>query len=154
MTREDLIEKYVAVHAECRWMDAGDLDDLLHSFVKELDLLELPGGLKEAARKYRDYREECGIKDPVMLDEIEEAHYAGAEYQRKQDQSLIELAEDHAMLAGMNKMKEEMMERAVEADVNTYKDLATGESWAEFVVKMPTKNLGDKVKVIVIPEEK
>lgn len=53
---------------------------------------ELPNGLDEAAKKYRDYREECGIKDPVMLDEIEEAHYAGAEWgtihfnERKEDE--------------------------------------------------------------------
>lgn len=29
------------------------------------------------AKEYRQYREECGIKDPVMLDEIEEAYYQG-----------------------------------------------------------------------------
>lgn len=33
----------------------------------------------------------------------------GAKWQKEQDQYTIELAEDHAMLAGMEKMKEEMM---------------------------------------------
>ena len=37
MNAEDLIEKYVACHAECRWMNACDLDDLLHEFVAELE---------------------------------------------------------------------------------------------------------------------
>lgn len=41
----------------------------------------------------------------AMLDAIE----FGAKWQEQQDQSTIELAEDHAMLAGMEKMKEEMM---------------------------------------------
>jgi len=34
--------------------------------------------IEEMAKAYRDYREKCGIKDPVMLDEIEEAYYEGA----------------------------------------------------------------------------
>jgi hypothetical protein len=29
------------------------------------------------SKKYREFREECGIKDPVMLNEIEEAYYRG-----------------------------------------------------------------------------
>lgn len=31
----------------------------------------------EKSKQYRDYREQCGIKDPVMLNEIEEAYYEG-----------------------------------------------------------------------------
>ena len=38
---------------------------------------------------------------------------AGAEWQKAKDQETIELAEDHAMLAGMEKMKEQMMKDAV-----------------------------------------
>jgi hypothetical protein len=40
-----------------------------------------------------------------------------AEWQKQKDQETIELAEDHAMLARMNKMKEEMMKDAVEGRV-------------------------------------
>lgn len=40
---------------------------------------------------------------------LNNAFKAGAKWQEKQDQSTIELAEDHAMLAGMEKMKEQMM---------------------------------------------
>lgn len=83
---------------------------------------------------------------------------AGAEYQRKQDQSLIELAEDHAMLAGMNKMKEEMMEKAVEIEV---KEDAGGFPIVpldaielyDYENDKPLAKAGDKVKVIVIKEE-
>ena len=32
---------------------------------------------EEKSKQYKDFREQCGIKDPVMLDEIEEAYYGG-----------------------------------------------------------------------------
>ena len=31
----------------------------------------------EKSNQYRDFRGQCGIKDPVMLNEIEEAYYEG-----------------------------------------------------------------------------
>ena len=57
-------------------------------------------------------------------------------------------------IAGAEWKEEEMMKDAVEADVNAYKDLAAGKSWAEFVVEMPTNNLGDKVKLIILGGDK
>lgn len=41
----------------------------------------------------------------------------GALWQKQQDQETIELAEDHAMLAGMEKMKEQMTSKAIDAKV-------------------------------------
>ena len=32
---------------------------------------------EDLAKQYRGYREQCGIKDPVMLNEIDEAYYEG-----------------------------------------------------------------------------
>ena len=32
---------------------------------------------EDLSKQYRDFREQCGIKDPVMLNEIEEAYYEG-----------------------------------------------------------------------------
>lgn len=32
---------------------------------------------EEQAKAYRDYREECGVESPTVLDEIEEAFYQG-----------------------------------------------------------------------------
>lgn len=42
---------------------------------------------EEASAEYRKFREECGIKDPVMLDEIEEAYYNGATSRKPVDWS-------------------------------------------------------------------
>ena len=32
---------------------------------------------EDLSKQYRDFREQCGIKDPVMLNEIDEAYYEG-----------------------------------------------------------------------------
>ena len=32
---------------------------------------------EDKSKQYREFREQCGIKDPVMLDEIEEAYFGG-----------------------------------------------------------------------------
>ena len=48
MTREKLIDKYVESHADCRWMDASELRDLLNAFCKELQP-QLPSAMEEVA---------------------------------------------------------------------------------------------------------
>lgn len=57
-----------------------------------------------------------------------------------------------SFIAGAKWHKEQMLKDAMEADVNVYRDLAEGESWAEFVARMPTQNLGDKVHMVIIKE--
>jgi len=51
--------------------------------VKEVDLKKEIEDFKEkiikSSKAYRAYREECGIKDPILLDEVEEAYYAAYE---------------------------------------------------------------------------
>ena len=42
---------------------------------------------EDLSKQYRDYREKCGIKDPVMLDEIEEAYFGGY-HQAEKDNEL------------------------------------------------------------------
>lgn len=37
MTTDQIIDKYVEAHAECRWMDSEDLRDLLNAFVQDLN---------------------------------------------------------------------------------------------------------------------
>jgi hypothetical protein len=32
---------------------------------------------EDLSKQYKDFREQCGIKDPVMLNEIEEAYFEG-----------------------------------------------------------------------------
>ena len=39
--------------------------------------------LYKASEKYRKGREGCGVKDPILLDEVEEAFYLGAEWADK-----------------------------------------------------------------------
>ena len=72
-----------------------------------------------------------------------------ANWQKQQDQSTIELAEDHAMLAGMEKMKEEMMAKAIDGNV-----LINGMGNPILHLWDKGKHLIDKkVKVIVIKED-
>ena len=62
--------------------DAKDvIEKLRNDVITWLEKQEHPINYKEAEKaclEYRKMREECGIKDPVMLDEIEEAYYNGA----------------------------------------------------------------------------
>lgn len=105
--------------------------------------------LKEAALKY------CW-EHPFCDGYTAYSFKAGAEWQKKKDQSTIELAEDHAMLAGMNKMKEEMMENAVEGTVKY--EIGSAEipqcDRRYQVLSDPTPianaKLGDKVKIIIV----
>ena len=72
----------------------------------------------------------------------------------KTDITLADLvAFDEGFKLGRRLERQNMMKEAVEADVNTYKDLAAGKSWAEFVVEMPTANLGDKVRIVILKAE-
>lgn len=136
--------------------------DVLESAITYLtEQPTLPAGMEEAAMRdsldYVDSIPDGGTdKHPWNDHDVEKAYYdgmlAGAEWQREQDQQLIELAEDHAMLAGMNKMKEEMMERAVETEVVS-RIVGRGLLPAVTFLVDDSYKEGDKVKVIVIPEE-
>ena len=48
---QDLIEKYVSDHADCRWLDASELEQLLNDFVLEYDEI-----------KNREYEQQCKCK--------------------------------------------------------------------------------------------
>lgn len=73
----------------------------------------------------------------------------GAKWQEKQDQSTIELAEDHAMFAGMEKMEQQMMAKAIDAHCFGFQGDAL------FSFKLPAGNylVGSEVKVVVIKED-
>lgn len=114
---------------------------------------KLPEGLEEAAEEYAYRGIPNGMKSALkpIADEVVKNFIAGAKYQRKQDQSLIELAEDHAMLAGMNKMKEEMMEKAFRCEI--IKSRTHMPHLKPYFFSSDYGKIGDKVRVIVIPEE-
>ena len=49
---QDLIEKYVSDHADCRWLDASELEQLLNDFVLEYDVI-----------KNREYEQQCKVSN-------------------------------------------------------------------------------------------
>lgn len=74
---------------------------------------------------------------------------AGAKWQKEQDQSTIELAEDHAMLAGMEKMKEKMMKSAVTGQIENGDDFLRIKCLSS---GCDAKDEGKLVKLIIIKE--
>ena len=116
--------------------------------------------LEEAANKYG--KEQYGRKISLLPDRcrgcyapIVTAFKAGAKWQKKQYKETIEVAEDHAMLAGMEKMKEEMMKDAVGGYV--IKDIEEGNGDFLLSADYLPKSMGlkdqQRVKVIVIKED-
>ena len=104
---------------------------------------KLPEGLEEAAEEYAYQGIPNGMKSALkpIADEVVKNFIAGAKYQRKQDQSLIELAEDHAMLAGMNKMKQQMMEK-IESRISEI----LGDAQPSPVLRIELQGIIDKIK--------
>ena len=80
-----------------------------------------------------------------------------AKWQREQDQEIIELAEDHAMFAGMEKMKEEMMAKAIDAVVKfEYSNNGKTYGFVDydfFALEDMGFKAEDKVKLIIIKED-
>lgn len=50
LNAQDLIEKYVSDHADCCWLDASELEQLLNDFVLEYDVI-----------KNREYEQQCKV---------------------------------------------------------------------------------------------
>ena len=82
-----------------------------------------------------------------------------AKWQKQQDQSTIELAEDHAMLAGMEKMKEDLMAKAKGGTVQEdYQIIMDDGTYIDLDPSMSLKpslavKEGERIKVIVIKED-
>jgi hypothetical protein len=122
----------------------------VHKYMDEVrgrEKSEIPTNLEEEIdRLWEGFAEE--MEGPHNLFDVYRRcarHFA--EWQKKQDQETIELAEDHAMMAGRMQMKEEMMKEAVDGIVG-------------FVtIRLCTPNFGekykegDRVKLIVIPKD-
>ena len=108
-----------------------------------------PNDLEEAAKKY--------ALDTAEDSEQYSARYLGykdgAKWQKQHDDKELSEKIASAYQLGLADKEKQMLKEAVEADVNTYRDLAAGKSWAEFVVEKPPKNLGDKVRIIIVKED-
>ena len=83
----------------------------------------------------------------ISFEDIENAFKVGAKWQKQQDQETIELAEDHAMFAGMNKMEQQLMAKAIDGIARPYDN----EIWC--ILDSFNLKDGDKVKVILIKED-
>ena len=83
------------------------------------------------------------------MQEVKDAVKAGANWQEAKDQSTIELAEEHAMLAGMEKMREEMMAKAVDGEVGYW-----NQRGLSVLMSLPSEfEENDKCKIILIKED-
>jgi len=105
--------------------------------------------LEEAAYQYANcFKNQFGMASMAFI--------KGAKWQKEQDQSTIELAEDHAMLAGMEKMKEQMMKDAIDAVVHIeaggYPYIPQIELY-DYDKDIPLAKEGDKYKVVLVNEE-
>jgi hypothetical protein len=82
--------------------------EIMDEVKKELEQEPVSEELEEAVNAYIGYAPD--IDECSSVYGKRQAFKAGAKWKEKEMQSTIELAEDHAMLAGMEKMKEQMME--------------------------------------------
>lgn len=82
----------------------------------------------------------------------------GANWQKHKDQKTIELAEEHALLAGRMQMKEEMMKNAIDGEMKDIEENGlvskslkyNGDELQEALNKI---EVGDKVKLIIVKED-
>jgi hypothetical protein len=96
------------------------IDSLQEESGSEVNFTTKSEDLEEELRKILNKHYYFPDEDDELRSTPELAKYIAhhfAEWQRKKDQETIELAEEHAMLAGMTKEREAMMKDAVEGTV-------------------------------------
>ena len=146
------VQNYIdAAHKAHANITEGNFAHLL-SFIDSLqeepvsvDLEEACEQLAENARKHK-----AETSSPFFCQtDYKQGVIDGAKWQKEQDKKTIELAKDHAMLAGMNKMKEEMMSKAIDAQCFGFQGAAL------FSFRLPADKylVGSEVKVVVINED-
>ena len=104
------------------------------------------------AQEWKGYNDRGAATVDALEDNTQElafakGFYRGSKWQEKQDQETIELAEDHAILAGMEKMKKQIMAIAVDGIARPYDN----EIWC--ILDSFNLKDGDEVKVIVIKKK-
>ena len=94
-----------------------------------------------------------GATKYLTVEDIADIARYFANWQKGQDQETIELAEDHAMFAGMEKMKEQLMAKAIDAEVKidagNYPYIPQMELY-DYDKDIPLAKKGDRYKVILI----
>jgi len=105
-------------------------------------------GIQYAKKELREFFNKHNEGDATIEDCF--AYKEGYEHGRDEMKEIIEVAEDHAMLAGRVQMKEEMMKGAVEGKVIAGKD---GGQYIQIVVGDWKGLLPENVKLIVVQDE-
>lgn len=170
MNLEEEINRYL--REECSDDDEPSISEIAHHFydlgctrtAEKYDEIEynrqrasgsseIPKDLEEAANKFAVFYDQ-GTCDGIVQD----CFKAGAKWQAEQDQETIELAEDHAYLAGAVNEREKMMKKAVEVRVQTSPlngPLGISAYCCNFPSKHPFYHCkeGDKVKIIIVKED-
>lgn len=125
-------EKLDAVRAEIhrlvdvRGYDRGMANDLF-AFIDSLPNEPVSNDLEEAAWTYYDKNKPLIPHELDLHKELISFFIAGAQWQKKRDQSTIELAEDHAYLAG----QEKIIAKACEWLENYFKGVSSGTVYLE-----------------------
>ena len=147
-----------SIESESRMSECQHLLLLFNSLQEE----PVSNDLEEAAHSYIDTTIEWFDSEgnPCCYP----AFIAGALWQKERDQSTIELAEDHAMLAGMDKMRQEMMKNVV-LETKVMKDndgdgidtpyeewLTLEDTEIPFIPDNIGLKDGDKVKILIIKQ--
>lgn len=151
MTREEFYKLTDILNSEVlgNFMHGGEASEVIAQYE---EAVEKSGILKEepVSEDLEEAANDYGIRQGAELKPFAIKFFkAGAKWQREQDQSTIELAEDHAMFAGMEKMKEQMIAKAIDANCFGFQGAAL------FSFRLPSDKylVGSKVKVIVIKED-
>jgi hypothetical protein len=150
---EDL-EKIVEEIAEPTILNAYGTKELARRLRNTICGTSVSEDLEEAVNAYIGYAPEVDESSSVYGKRL--AFKAGAKWQKQQDQSTIELAEDHAMLAGIEKMKEQLIAKAVDVTVHieagNYPYIPQIELY-DYDKDIPLAKEGDRYKVILIKED-
>ena len=162
MTKEETIQVLQSIEdrainfpcmTACDWVAIASAKRHLTNSVevKEVDLEEKATQLSQ---KYFPNEENIWARANIEAQDCKNACIEMAKWQKQQDQATIELAEDHSMLAGMEKMKNEMMAKAIDAEVlENYDGKVIKYDETILDEKLSDCKVFDKVKVIVIKED-
>ena len=123
-----------------------EIYDNILSFIDSMQEEPVSEELEQEIDKYVNIPDNQGLPD--LRRELSDCARHFANWQKEQDKETIELAEDHAMFAGMEKMREQMMAKAIDAHCFGFQGAAL------FSFRLPADNylVGSEVKVIVIEE--
>lgn len=70
--------------------------------------------IEKASNEYRKSREECGVKDPILLDEVDDAYFLGAIWADKHTIHYNAQEMHYVLHKGVKQGKKEMLDNVCE----------------------------------------